>query len=131
MDKLIELPPINSFTGKTSLVKVHNWLKSFPEFMTEADVIFSDPPWTLANVSFYFNKINEKAGVPYEQFAEKFLETVYRINPRLLLIAMGKEYLSFYLDNIKKQYKYVTFYNSTYYGKKENKCYIIRFNGYL
>jgi len=25
----------------------------------------------------------------------------------------------------KKIYKYVTFYNSTYYNKKENKCYVV------
>jgi hypothetical protein len=38
---------------------------------------------------------------------------------------MGKEFLDVYLSECKKRFKYVTFYNSTYYKKTENKCYVI------
>ena len=47
------------------------------------------------------------------------------IRPQHLFLEMGKEYLADYILDARKRWKYVTFYNATYYHKQENKCYII------
>jgi hypothetical protein len=47
------------------------------------------------------------------------------IKPNILFLEIGKEFLSIFIERCKLIYRYVTFYNSFYYNKKDNKCYII------
>ena len=54
-----------------------------------------------------------------------FFKRIDEIKPSVLFIEMGKEYLSDYIVGCKERYKYVTFYNSTYYHNKDRKCYVI------
>jgi hypothetical protein len=119
MDGVIELP-------KGSKVQVCDWLLELPEFMKEADTLFIDCPWNLGNVNTFYTKADkEYPSVDFMQFTTKLFERIDQIVPEFLFIEIGKEYLAEYLMACKARYKYVTFYNSTYYKKAENKCYII------
>lgn len=109
-----------------SKVQVCDWLVSMPEFMKNADTLFIDPPWNAGNIRTFYTK----ADLPSEkfdfiEFSEGLFKRIDSISPSTLFIEMGKEYLHWYLVECKKRYKYVTFYNSTYYEKKDNKCYVI------
>lgn len=120
MEGVIHLP-------NDSKVQVCDWTVEMPDFMKDADTLFIDPPWNMGNVnSFYY-----KADRPYldsynfEQFSFRLFNRIDEILPWFLFIEMGKEYLAWYITECQKRYKYVTFYNSTYYRKRENKCYVI------
>lgn len=119
MSGIIELP-------NQSLVQVCDWTVSLPNFMLSADTVFVDPPWNMGNVNTFYTK----AGLPHAEgnfmgFSRHFWMRLDEIEPRHLFIEMGKEYLGWYLEQARSRYKYVTFYNSTYYRKTENKCYVI------
>lgn len=119
MEGVLQLP----FESKVS---VCDWIKELPVFMKEADTIFVDPPWNIGNVNTFYTKADkEHVEINFISFSEILFKRIEQINPKYLFIEMGKEYLSWYIEECKKLYKYVTFYNSTYYNKKENKCYII------
>lgn len=110
-----------------STVKVCDWTVEMPEFMKRADTLFIDPPWNIGNVNTFYTKADlpHLDGFDFLTFSSKLMSRVDEIKPQFLFVEMGKEYLAWYLTECQKRYKYVTFYNSTYYGKAENKCYVI------
>jgi hypothetical protein len=110
-----------------SIVQVCDWMKSMPEFMKRADTLFIDPPWNMGNVRTFYTKadLERPEGFDFLGLTAKLFERIDEISPHFLFIEMGKEFLDVYLSECKKRFKYVTFYNSTYYGKSENKCYVI------
>lgn len=120
MDGIIELP-------NNSKIQVCDWTVELPDFMLEADTLFIDPPWSMGNVNTFYHKADEPhlQGIDFEGFSLKLFERIDAIAPKFLFIEMGKEFLAWYLIECQKRFKYVTFYNSTYYRKRENKCYVI------
>jgi hypothetical protein len=109
-----------------STVAVCDWTLRLPEFMKQADTLFIDPPWNAGNVRSFYTKADlDSPRVDFLAYTEKLWERIDQIAPRFLFLEMGKEFLAHYLSQAVQRYKYVTFYNSTYYGKRENKCYVI------
>lgn len=110
-----------------SKIKVHNIFGPLPEYMKEADLIFVDPPWNLGNINTFYTKAEMDERVEsFELFYKRLFECIKEIKPRVCYIEIGKEYLAEFIMELKKQYKYVTFYNSTYYHKKDSLCYVVR-----
>jgi hypothetical protein len=119
MNGIIELP-------NNSKVMVCDWTETLPEFMKEADTLFIDPPWNTGNMNTFYTKADkEHRSFGFLAFSDTLFNRIDQIEPNYLFIEMGKEHLSYYLEACKKRYKYVTFYNSTYYKKVSNKCYVI------
>lgn len=109
-----------------SQVMVCDWVRDLPEFMREADTLFIDPPWNLGNVkTFYTKAACQYGGISFVDFSHLLFQRIDDIHPHTLFIEMGKEYLSWYIEAAKRRYRNVTFYNATYYKKRENKCYVI------
>jgi len=109
-----------------SIVKVHDIFNPLPDFMKQADVIFTDPPWNLGNLNtFYMKAQKQERHNSFEGFYRRLFECIAIINPRACYVEIGKMYLSEFIQEMKKLYRYVTFYNSNYYHKKENICYIV------
>lgn len=113
------------FTDNSKL-KVHDIFNPLPTYMLEADLVFVDPPWNQSNISTFYTKAGIRFEFDFEMFCKRLFECISQINPSICYLEIGKEYLPIFISELKKQYKYVTFYNSTYYHKKENKCYIVR-----
>ena len=110
-----------------SQVKVHNIFDTLPEFMLDADLVFVDPPWNLGNINSFYTKANRKDYQDsFETFYKRLFVCIAEIEPKTCYVEVGKEYLAEFIEEMKKLYKYVTFYNSSYYHKKENMCYVIR-----
>lgn len=119
MSGIIRLP-------NNSVVQVCDWTKAMPEFMRRADTVFVDPPWNMGNVRTFYTKADkDRPGMDFMAFSDHLWQRLDDISPRTLFIEMGKEYLAHYLSTAKERYKHVTFYNSTYYRRRENKCYVI------
>lgn len=109
-----------------SRVAVCDWTERLPDFMRDADTLFIDPPWNAGNVRTFYTKADlERGRVDFECFCRTLLGRIDEIAPRTLFVEMGKEWLGWWLERCRERYKYVTFYNSTYYGRKANKCYVI------
>lgn len=110
-----------------SKVMVCDWIESMPEFMKEADTLFVDPPWNMGNVNTFYYKADKEHlnGFDFLRFSQYLFLRIDQIGPKYLFLEMGKQFLAYYLTECQKRYKYVTFYNSTYYHKKDNKCYVV------
>jgi hypothetical protein len=110
-----------------SKAKVHNLFDPLPEFMLEADLIFVDPPWNLGNLnSFYTKADRDDYQDDFEMFYKRLFSQIAEIRPNTCYVEVGKEYLADFVIEMRKLYPQVTFYNSTYYHKKDNLCYVIR-----
>lgn len=119
MTGVIELP-------NNSCVQVCDWTKNLPEFMKRADTLFIDPPWNIGNVNTFYTKADqEHVSFDFAEFSRQLWARINEIAPKFLFLEMGKEYLGWHLEAARKRFRYVTFYNSTYYRKPENKCYVI------
>lgn len=98
-----------------------------PEFMQQVDVLFIDGPWNLGNMrSFYTKADDECPVVMFETFYLRLFELIKIIKTNICFLEIGKEYLGEYMTKLKILYKHVTLYNSTYYHKRENRCYIVQ-----
>jgi hypothetical protein len=110
-----------------SRLMVHNIFDPLPEFMRAADLVFVDPPWNLGNLnSFYTKAARADYQDSFYRFYKRLFECIADIMPRTCFIEIGKEYLADFILEMRKLYKYVTFYNSSYYHKQQNMCYVIR-----
>lgn len=107
-----------------SKVSVADITKSLPSYMLEADMIYTDSPWSLGNV----NMFNSKAGRDYMNHFSEFyiplLEHIKNINPKVCFLEIGKQELDTYLNLLKSAFKHVQVWGITYYGDKE--CFLIR-----
>ncbi|MCM8900597.1 hypothetical protein KVG29_05060 [Caldicoprobacter algeriensis] len=110
-----------------SMVKVHNIFYPLPEFMLKADLIFVDPPWNLGNLNTFYTKADRADYQDsYEKFYKRLFECIAQINPKSCYVEIGKEYLADFIIEMRRLYKYVTFYNSMYYHNKDRLCYVVR-----
>lgn len=110
----------------TGTVKVHNLFDPLPEFMLEADCIFVDPPWNLGNLNSFYTKAgrNDKQD-DFQRFRQRLFDCIRAIGPQTFFLEMGKEFLADFIMETRKVFRYVTFYNSFYYHKAVNRCYVI------
>lgn len=110
-----------------SMVKAHNIFDPLPAFMAEVDLIFVDPPWNRGNLNTFYTKAERSDyQVSFLPFCKRLFECIGQIRPAICYVEVGKEYLSEFVQEMKKLYRAVTFYNSTYYHKKDHLCYVIR-----
>lgn len=110
-----------------STLAVHNIFDSLPEFMRQVDLIFVDPPWNVGNLNSFYTKAGRSDyQKSFETFYKRLFECIAEISPKTCYVEVGKEYLSEFIHEMKRLYPQVTFYNNTYYHKKENLCYVVR-----
>lgn len=112
-----------------STVAVHDIFDPLPPFMHQADTLFVDIPYNqslLTNFS-YRPGVTLAAGntAKFADFTNRLFACIAEIAPAFAFIEVGKEALPEYAQRLAGMYKYCTFYNSTYYRKNENKCYIL------
>ena len=125
--KAYEVYPVEDFTFPDgSRLKVHNIFDQTPDFMKEADLLFVDPPWNQGNLRSFYTKNEDVLEDTYEDFYARIFEVIAEIRPAIAYVEIGKEYLADFIQEMRKLYRYVTFYNSTYYHSGKNLCYIVR-----
>ena len=110
-----------------STLAVNNIFDEVPFFMKQADCIFVDPPWNRGNLNSFYTKADR---TDYQDAYEPFMQRVFHyidvIKPQVAYTEIGKEFLADFIMEMRKRFKYVTFYNSSYYHNQKNKCYIVR-----
>lgn len=109
-----------------SVLQVHDIFNPLPDFMRQADILFTDGPWNAGNMrSFYTKAELMPTHDSFDAFAHRLFECVGEISPRICYLEVGKEYLADYIMFMRHMYRYVTFYNSSYYHRSNNHCYIV------
>ena len=110
-----------------NIIMASDLIDELPDFMKKADILFIDPPWNLRNLNTFYMKARLMPKVEsYEEFYEILFKRISEIKAKLCFLEIGKEYLADCIIEMKKLYKYVTFYNSTYYNNSKNLCYIVQ-----
>lgn len=111
-----------------SMVAVHDIFDPLPGFMGSADTLFVDIPYNQSLLtSFTQREGNQLSPINtgrFDDFTRRLFECIEEISPNTVFIEVGKEALADYLC-LCRRFKYSTFYNSTYYRRRENKCYVI------
>ena len=109
-----------------SIVQVCDWTISLPEFMKSADALFVDPPWNAGNAKSFYTKAGIYIpGIDFHAFSSILFQRIFEISPDTVFVEIGKQYIGLYLQSLGGMFKYVTLYNSSYYHRKQNKCYVI------
>lgn len=112
-----------------SIVAVHDIFDPLPEFMRLADTLFVDIPYNqslLTNFSYRDGiTLSEQNTGRFTDFTSRLFQCVVEIAPSFCFVEVGKEALPEYAVRLASVYRYVTFYNSTYYRKSSNKCYVL------
>ncbi len=103
-------------------------MNDLPAFMKEAEMIFTDSPWNTGNLRAFYTKaeIVPEYKINFEIFTKRLFDCIKEINPMVCYTEIGKEFLAGYVTEMRKLYTYVTFFNSTYYHKPSNLCYVVR-----
>ncbi len=109
-----------------SVLSVQDIVDGMPEFMLEADMLFIDPPWNKGNFRSFYTKAGLTDDPGYEAFLKALFMRISQIKPRICYLEVGKEYLAHFIQQLGDIFPYVTFYNSTYYHRPENLCYVVR-----
>lgn len=110
----------------TGTVQAHNIFDPLPDFMRRADCVFVDPPYNLALLNGFYSKAgrSDKQG-EFTPFMDRVFECIAELKPHSAFIEIGKECLADFIIRTRPLFKYVTFYNSSYFHDPDNKCYII------
>ena len=120
------IPPEGWAFPDGSIVKVHDIFDPLPLFMYQADLIFVDPPWNLVNLNTFYTKADRTDYQDsFEKFYKRLFECIREIDPHTCYVEIGKQYLAEFIMEMKSIFRHVTFYNSMYYRKKENMCYVV------
>jgi hypothetical protein len=100
-----------------------------PECMRGSDIVFTDVPYNQSLLTNYSLReasvISDKNNMEYNMFVDVLISSIKTVHPKHAFIEVGKENLSTFIEELKNVYKYVTFYNSTYYHNSKNKSYIV------
>lgn len=70
----------------TGTVKVHDIFNPLPDYMKNADVIFSDPPCSEGNLKTFYTKADLEKLKFFEDFQKRFFECVDEIKPKTLFL---------------------------------------------
>ncbi len=111
----------------TGVLRVHDIFDPIPNFMKSADVIFSDPPCSKANINSFYSKA-EKAERhdSYEPFHKRFWEVIDEIQPKTIFIEVFKSNKDKFIEEASRRFSNVAVFDSMYYNNAKNKCWIIQ-----
>ena len=111
----------------TGILRVHDIFNKTPDFMKGADLIFSDPPCSKANInSFYSKAEKEQRHDSYEPFHKRFWEVIDEIAPKTVFLEVFKSNKASFVAECQKRYRNINIFDSMYYNNPKNKCWIIQ-----
>lgn len=109
-----------------STLAVQSVLSGMPDWMQNADLLFCDPPWNESNLKSFYTKNGQPPEADYTTFFNALFAAIRSISPRTAYVEIGKDHLADVISEMRIRYDHVTFYNSTYYHKPDNLCYVVR-----
>ena len=110
--------------SNNSMVKVHDITDGLPEFMKQADTLFIDPPCSPGNLKSFHTKAGNMLPYTFSDFESALWRCIREINPRHLFMELFKSNIYWVDTFLKNLYVNTVVYESCYYNKKSNKCWV-------
>lgn len=108
-----------------SKVTVCNLINRLPRHMLEADMVYSDPPWSLGNVNCFVSKAGKDEYLSeFPEFSTAFFSRLAEISPSVCYIEIGKQNLSLFKSKIAELFPIIQEWEIKYYNK--HLCYLLR-----
>lgn len=108
----------------TGIIKVHDIFDPLPDFMKQADVVLSDPPYNQSALSGFYTKADIKEKKKFVDFFNRFFDVIREIKPRILIIEVGDAEETLYANELRGMYKNVIMKEALYYNKMHCLFYI-------
>jgi DNA modification methylase len=110
----------------TGTIKAHSVFDGTPEFLKQADCVFTDPPCNKGNLKSFYTKAEIELNESYEKFNEALFSVIDAINPKHLFIEVFKSNKEIIENLVKARYSNVSITQSYYYYDKSKVCWIIQ-----
>lgn len=110
----------------TGIVKVHDIYSGIPDFIKEADCLFTDPPCSRGNLKSFYTKAEIMLEKSYEAFNLALFETISQINPKRVFIEVFKSNKEIIENYLNTRFEKVLVTQSYYYFDKSKICWIIQ-----
>lgn len=107
-----------------SVLKVWDLFDGLPDFMTEADMIYTDPPWNTGNIRGFYTKANLGTTKTFVDFTEILFNHIQQINAPVCYLEIGKQNVYIFKECLNQIYPSTQIWPVTYYRK--NPSFLIR-----
>lgn len=110
----------------TGTIKAHSIFDGTPDFLKQADCIFTDPPCNKGNLKSFYTKAEIELNESYEKFNEALFSVIDAIKPKYLFIEVFKSNKEIIEKLVKTRYSNISITESYYYYDKTKVCWIIQ-----
>lgn len=108
-----------------SKLSVYDIFDGLPKYMYESDMIYSDTPWNLGNITSFYTKAGlQKRCFSFDKFAKIVFNHIKAIKPKTCYLEIGKQNINMFKSLMESQFPIVQVWNIVYY--KKNPCMLIR-----
>jgi DNA modification methylase len=108
-----------------SKVMVRDLREETPDFITNVDMIYMDPPWNQGNVNSFVTKAGLNTHISsFNGFMETLFNKIYAINAPVCYLEIGKQYLEEFKSRLNVKYPAIQEWEITYY--KKHPMFLIR-----
>ena len=111
-------------TGARSVVAVADLFDGLPGYMTDADMIYIDPPWNTGNIRSFYTKAGLTLGGNFRDFSEVLLSHIAAIGAQVCYMEMGKQNVIAVEESLARLYPVVQAWHVTYY--RRNPSFLLR-----
>jgi hypothetical protein len=107
-----------------SKLAVWDLFDGLPDFMMEADLIYTDPPWDTGNIRSFYTKAGLDDRPTFTDFTRYLFDHLKAIEAPTCYLEIGKRNVELFEAELKKLYPMVQVWSVTYYGK--NPSFLVR-----
>lgn len=104
-----------------SAVAVADLFEGVPSFMGNAEMVYSDTPWTTGNLKTFYTKAEKACRHTFDEFAEKVFQHIGWIRPKVCYLEIGRENVGIYERKLRNIYAVVQSWDIVYYRKHPMK----------
>jgi hypothetical protein len=105
-----------------SSLSVYDIMDGLPQFIYDADMIYSDTPWNLGNITAFYTKAELEYRVfSFSEFTSKLFEHIAHIKPNICYLEIGKQNFGLFVENMQSLFPVVQDWDIVYYKKNPNK----------
>lgn len=121
MDGIIDMP-------NNSKLMVCDLMEFMPDFMLSADTLFIDPPCSQGNLQSFYTKADKPLTKKFNDFDQCLFSRIEQIYPKHLFLEVFASNYQSSIDRYSTLYDNLVIYDSFYYNKRSNKCWILHFS---
>lgn len=108
-----------------SRIAVADIREPLPDFMREADMVYTDPPWSKGNVNSFVTKAGFDTYVTsFDEFMDSLFARIQEIGPRACYLEIGKQHRQDFTDRLQVLFPVVQEWPIVYYRK--HPCFLLR-----